>query len=131
MTTTTKSTNRPARTWQTYAIYALMALLTLAFVVTGGGKLAGAQMQVDNFVRWGYPTWFRYLTGALELAGVVLLWLRPTRFYGAVLLVGVMAGAVLTHLTHSEAAMAPVPFVLLVLAAIVAWNNRPAQLFPR
>jgi uncharacterized membrane protein YphA (DoxX/SURF4 family) len=102
-----------------------MALLTLGFLFFGGMKLAGAQMNVDNFTRWGYPLWFMYLTGLIEVVSALLLWPRKTRLIGALGLVGTMVGAVATHLTHGEAAMIGVPLVLLVLAAIVAWANRP------
>jgi putative oxidoreductase len=122
---TTASRTSAAPRWQTYALYALMALLTLAFLASGGTKLAGAQMNVDNFTRWGYPLWFMYLTGLIEVGCALLLWPRKTRLIGALGLVATMVGAVLTHLTHGEAAMIGAPVVLLGLAAIVAWANRP------
>ena len=122
---TTASPTTAAPRWQTYALYALMALLTLAFLFSGGMKLAGAQMNVDNFARWGYPLWFMYLTGLIEVGSALLLWSRKTRLIGALGLVGTMIGAIVTHLTHGEAAMIVAPLVLLALAAIVAWANRP------
>lgn len=113
--------------WQTYAVYAVMALLTLGFLMFGGSKLAGQQMHVENFARWGYPTWFMYLTGLIEVVGAVLLWPQRTRLIGALLLVATMLGAILTHLVNGEAAFITMPVVLLLLAAFVAWSNRPRR----
>jgi putative oxidoreductase len=111
--------------WQSYALYVLMALLTIGFLFFGGMKLAGAQMNVDNFTRWGYPLWFMYLTGLIEVGSALLLWPRKTRLIGALGLVGTMLGAIVTHVINQETAMIGIPIVLLVLAAIVAWANRP------
>ncbi|HEY0604407.1 MAG TPA: DoxX family protein [Herpetosiphonaceae bacterium] len=125
MTTAPQTRNTPR--WQTYAVYAVMALLTLGFLLFGGGKLAGAQMNVDNFTRWGYPIWFMYLTGLIEVVGAVLLWPQRTRLIGALLLVATMLGAIATHLVNNELAFAAMPVVLLLLAAFVAWSNRPQR----
>lgn len=122
------SPTRPAPRWQTYTLYAIMGLLTLAFVLSGATKLAGAEMYVTNFTKWGYPIWFMYLTGLIEVVCAVLLWPRQTRLIGALGLVATMVGAILTHLLNQEAAMIAAPVVLLVLAAIVAWINRPRSL---
>ncbi|HEY0737008.1 MAG TPA: DoxX family protein [Herpetosiphonaceae bacterium] len=124
---TTAPQTRSTPRWQTYAVYAVMALLTLGFLFFGGMKLAGAQMNVDNFTRWGYPIWFMYLTGLIEVVGAVLLWPQRTRLIGALLLVATMLGAIATHLVNGEAAFIAMPVVLLLLAAFVAWSNRPQR----
>lgn len=124
---TTAPQTRATSRWQTYAVYAVMALLTLGFLMFGGSKLAGQQMHVENFARWGYPTWFMYLTGLIEVVGAVLLWPQRTRLIGALLLVATMLGAILTHLVNGEAAFIAMPVVLLLLAAFVAWSNRPRR----
>lgn len=124
---TTAPQTRTAPRWQTYAVYAVMALLTLGFLMSGGTKLAGQQMHVESFTRWGFPLWFMYLTGLIEVVGTVLLWPQRTRLIGALLLVGTMLGAIATHLVNGEAAMVVAPVVLLLLAAFVAWSNRPGR----
>lgn len=123
----TMTGTRTAPRWQTIALYILMALLTLQFLFAGGTKLAGSEMQVANFTRWGYPIWFMYLTGLIEIASAALLWPRQTRLIGALGLIGVMLGAHLTHILNQEWYMLPMVFVLLVLSAIVAFANRPRR----
>ncbi|HEX6292524.1 MAG TPA: DoxX family protein [Herpetosiphonaceae bacterium] len=119
------SQTQTAPRWRTYALYVVMALLALAFLGSGGTKLAGAEMNVTNFARWGYPLWFMYLTGLIEVVCAILLWPRQTRLIGALGLVATMVGAILTHLVNQEATMIGLPLVLLVLAGIVAWSSRP------
>ncbi len=112
--------------WKEYVLLVLSVLLGLAFLGAGGSKLAGAQMHVDNFARWGYPPWFQYVTGLVEVVAAFLIVLPATRFYGAALLVCTMLGAVATHVMAGEGSMTGGPAVLLGLSALVAWAHRPA-----
>ena len=47
----------------------------------------------------GVGQWFRYLTGAIEIGAVALLWIPGRQVFGAVLLGATMAGAIIAHLT--------------------------------
>lgn len=80
-----------------YISLGLRALLTIAFVGAGGAKLAGAEMMVATYDTIGLGQWFRYLTGIVEIAGAVLLWLPGRQVVGAGLLGATMVGAVLAH----------------------------------
>ena len=88
------------------------------FLMAGGSKLAGAEPMVDMFDAIGVGQWFRYVTGGIEVVSALLLLMPSTAAIGAALLVFVMVGAIITHLTilHSSPAM---PIVLLVICAIV------------
>ena len=106
---------------------AVSILLGLVFLGSGGSKLSGAQMHVENFARWGYPAWFQYVTGLIEVLGALMIFLPSTRFHGAIMLVFTMVGAVATHLNAGEASMIGAPLALMVLSALVAWFHRPAS----
>ena len=58
--------------------WVLSVLLTLAFTIAALPKLLGAQVWVAKFVRWGYPNWFPFAIGSLELLGAILLLLGTT-----------------------------------------------------
>jgi uncharacterized membrane protein YphA (DoxX/SURF4 family) len=83
-----------------------------------------------KFVEWGYPSWMRFVVGALELASAILLLIpsRRTRFLGASTLVFVLTGAVTTHIVNhdrwSESVAAP---TLLVVTGVLALANWPAD----
>lgn len=98
-------------------------VLGIVFLIAGGALLAGSESFQQNFERWGYPLWFMYVTGAIEVTGAVLVLVPKTRFYGAALLVCAMLGAVFTHLRAGEFTMLPLPLVLLALAAWIAWRS--------
>jgi uncharacterized membrane protein YphA (DoxX/SURF4 family) len=88
------------------------------FLMAGGSKLAGAQPMVEMFDAIGVGQWFRYVTGTIEVVSALLLLMPSTAAIGAALLVCVMVGAIITHLTilHTSPAM---PIVLLMTCAIV------------
>ena len=97
------------------------------FLMVGFLKLSGAAQLVGLFEAIGLGQWFRYLTGTLEVVGAILLLIPRTSGLGALLLVGVMAGAVMTHvfIVGGSPLMA---IVLLVVTGIVAWGRRQRTL---
>jgi len=117
--------HRPVPRGLNIAAWALQVLLALAFLAAGGSKIAGAEPMVENFNKIGMGQWFRVLTGALEVAGAVALLVPRAAFYGALLLVCIMVGAVLAHLTTPLGGNPAAPIVLGMLAAVVAYLRRP------
>lgn len=99
-------------------------LLGVAFLGAGGQKLAGAEGLKEDFVRYGYPQWFRLVTGAVEVTGALgmLLGLRCAALVPAagLLLSSTMVGALATHVRIGDPAKKMVPSaVLLALSAAV------------
>lgn len=102
----------------------ILALLLAAFFVIGGiGNIFVSAENAANYQRWGYPDWFHYVTGILELAVAGLLIFKPTRLWGALLAVAVMIAAAVSVLSHGEYAHAIAPLVILVVAAAVAFRT--------
>jgi len=108
---------------QKYGLLAIKVLLTLAFVAAGVAKLSGVEMMVQTFDAVGVGQWFRYVTGAIEIGGAALLWLRGRQIYGAGLLTCTMAGAVLAHLFIIGPSAIPA-LILGLLSAVVAYAHR-------
>jgi putative oxidoreductase len=80
-----------------YLSRGIRILLTLAFVGAETAKLAGVDVMVTSFDQIGFGQGFRYLTGMIEVAGAVLLWVPRKYVIGAALLGATMVGAVMTH----------------------------------
>jgi len=118
--------NRVSRKAAT-ALWILTGLLSALYLFAGGTKLMGLQMHVEHFAQWGYPPWFRLFVGAWEVTSAVLLLIPRASFYGAVLLVVAMIGAVYTELFRGQPAMAITPAILLALASLIAYLRRPVQ----
>ena len=93
------------------------------FLMVGFLKLSGDPQLVGLFDAIGLGQWFRYLTGTLEVAGALLLLLPRTSGLGALMLAGVMVGAVVTHvfIVGGSPLMA---ISLLVVTGVVAWGRR-------
>ena len=103
---------------------ALWIVLGVMFIIAGGAKLMGQHSQVEHFAQWGYPLWFLYLTGIIEVGGGICLFIPKVQFYGIVVLSITMVGAALTHLRAGELSAFPVPVVLLCLLVMLAWTMR-------
>ena len=109
--------------WQRVGLWGVKALLALAFLAAGGAKLAGATMMVENFAQIGLGQWFRYVTGALEVIGAILILMPALAAFGGVLLAVVMVGATVTHLVVLPGS--PVPAIILfLLCAVVVFAHR-------
>jgi putative oxidoreductase len=79
--------------WILRIVAAVILLQTLFF------KFTGAEESVYIFSTVGAEPWGRYGSGIVELIAAVLLLIPGTVAYGALLTVGVAAGAILSHLT--------------------------------
>lgn len=111
-------------------LWVLTVLLAFAFLGAGGSKLAGVAPNPETFVQWGFPLWFMYVTGAIEVVAALLLLVPRTATLGAGLYVGTMVGAVLTHLKEGDTAHVGAPLVLLALAVVVGVARRHEVLAP-
>lgn len=104
-------------------VWGVRFLLALAFGAAGISKLAGVAQMVQVFAAIGFGQWFRYVTGAVEILGAVLLLVPVAGFFGGLLLAVTMAGAIATHLVLIGGN--PVPALVLgLLSAFVAWRLR-------
>lgn len=105
---------------------AVLAFLLAAFFLIGaiGNIFVPPQIAAD-YARWGYPSWFHYVTGLLELSTAILLAIKSLRFWGAVLGAVVMLGAAGTVLLHGEFSHAIAPLVVLAVSLVVVWFNKP------
>jgi len=108
---------------QFYGLWALRILAGLAFLAAGFAKLTSAAMMVEVFNQIGFGQWFRYVTGAIEIAGAVILFVPNKTFYGAALLAATMIGAVLTHLVLIGGSAVPA-LILLLIVSVIAFATR-------
>src|SRR6185295_6445890 len=79
--------------WSLRVITAVILLQTLFF------KFTGAKESVYIFSTLGLEPWGRIGSGIVELIAAVLILIPPTVIIGGVLSVGVISGAIVSHLT--------------------------------
>jgi uncharacterized membrane protein YphA (DoxX/SURF4 family) len=108
-------------------MFATVALVGV-FLFSGISKVAGTSPMADRFLYWGYPQWFLLVVGAAEILGAALLAIPKTAFYGAAVLGVVMAGAIFTHVRHTE--WFPAMFVAIItflLVMVGGWRRGQAR----
>jgi len=79
--------------WLCRVTAAVILLQTLFF------KFTGAPESVYIFTKVGMEPWGRYGTGVVELIAAVLLLSRCHAWLGALIAIGVISGAIASHLT--------------------------------
>ena len=104
-------------------LWVLQIAAAAMFFGAGFGKLSSDPQMVEMFDAIGIGQWFRYLTGSFEVLGAILLLIPRLSGLGGLWLVGVMLGAVATHLfiLGGSPLMA---IILLIVAGIIAWGRR-------
>lgn len=109
------------------AISSIVARLGVAalFLFTGIFKLTGNPDAQATFAQIGGDP-VMYFTGVAEIVGAVLILLPKTRAIGGVYAMGVMGGAIASHLFSlvPNDDMLPLAVVLFAGAAVVAWLHR-------
>jgi putative oxidoreductase len=105
------------------ALWVLQIGLAAMFLMAGGSKLFGAAPMVALFNTIGIGQWFRYVTGAIEVASAVALLVPSLAVFGAAALVPTMIGAVAAELFVVHDSAVP-PAILFLAAAIVLWSRR-------
>ena len=74
----------------------LASLLALAFLGAGVVNAVGSASIKEDFVRWGYPSWWNLLTGGMELFAAALVAVPAARVAGLILATMICAVAVAT-----------------------------------
>ena len=83
----------PLLLWVLRIIPALIMLQTLFF------KFSASAESVYIFSTLGVEPWGRILSGVMELIAGILLLIPGKTVYGAIIGMGIMAGAIMAHLT--------------------------------
>ncbi|WP_336210908.1 DoxX family protein [Nonomuraea sp. LPB2021202275-12-8] len=124
-----------SRDWPRRLLIGFYWFLAAEFVLGAMTKFAPGETVFGpaysvKFADWGYPSWFRFVIGGVELICAILLVVprRRARFLGAGALVVVLVGAVVTHVANQDPIYESVsaPLHLAIMAAI-AWASRPAH----
>ena len=128
--TSEASNDKKSSDWKPAAIRIDALMLAVAFALAGVLKLLGPLLGINYFeekfvLDWEYPHTFLVLTGLAELGAAALL-LRPkTRYVGAMSIVFIMTGALITHKKFGDPGSAYIFPVFFFLAAIfITWNSR-------
>jgi len=95
--------------------------LAVFFVVGSLSNIFALGSIYEEYLQWGYPRWFHFVTGSLELGAAMLLFRPPSRLLGAALGCAVMCAAFATVVTHGEYGHAVPPLIVAILSMLVGW----------
>ncbi len=105
-------------------LWVLQVLLALQFAMAGLAKVGGDPAMVEMFATIGIGQWFRYVVGALEIAGALGVLIPRLSGLAALGLACLMVGATLTNIF--VLGTSPLLTIgLLVVSALVAWGRWP------
>ncbi|WP_321923961.1 DoxX family protein [Paraburkholderia guartelaensis] len=108
----------------------VLPLVLAAFFVVGSlSNIVAPRSIFEEYLKWGYPHWFHFVTGSLELLTALLLVRARTRLWGSALGCTVMLAALATVAVHGEYGHGVAPLVAATLSIAVgwiAWRERPA-----
>jgi len=119
--------SKPAKiiNWFCRITAAVILLQTLFF------KFTGAPESVYIFTKVGMEPWGRYGTGVVELIAAILLLSRCHAWLGAIIAMGVISGAIASHLTvlgiavqGDHGLLFGLAISVFVTSAIVIYLNR-------
>ena len=102
--------------------------LAIVFIAFGAGKFIDPPKWEAKFEVWGLPIWFVAISGAIEIAGGLALFLPVLRGLAGIGLTLFMIGAVMTHIVHVEIMMIFVAGAILVASATLGWARFPETL---
>lgn len=76
---------------------------------------------LGRFAAWGYSEWFLYLIAVLETLGAIGLLIPQLARYAAAGLIGIMLGAIYTHLSHGEGIVWNLGYIAAL--AYIGWHR--------
>ena len=95
-------------------------LLAAGFLGAGLINVAGTRATRDEFVAWGFPAWWCWVTGGLEILTAALIAVPFVRRAGILLGALIILAAIATLLRHrAYAKLPPVAALLAVIALVV------------
>lgn len=104
------------------ALWILQILTAAAFLMAGTAKFFGNAAIIEAFADLGLGQWFRYFTGAVEIASAAMLCVPRLILIGAFLLICTMLGAIAAHLFVLGGSPS-VPTLLLSACAAILWGR--------
>lgn len=105
---------------------------TILFVHHGYLKFDPDGFWGPAFQRWGYPVWFLFFIGVVEVTGGIAILIPPIATYGAMLLAVNMLGALVTRLIHGIS-LNDVDSIVFYIASmlLLAYEFNPGRLRSR
>lgn len=100
----------------------IRGVLAAAFIIAAALNAIGPSFVIDEFRRWGYVNWLRYLVACCEVVASILLCTTAYRFGAAIALV-VLVGVLVSIGRDRSWLRMEYPTVLSILALGVLFTS--------
>ncbi len=97
---------------------AIAWLLAFAFAGAALFNAIGGPAVQAQFLRWGYPAWWNFITAALEMLSAALIVVPETRIWGLALGAAVLIAAIATVTWRGEYQHLPPGVALAALTGV-------------
>ena len=111
--------NTPAMLWTGRILTGLFALFMLGASIAP--KLLRLPIAEDTMAQLGWPPGYAFMIGIIELGCLVLYLIPRTSVFGAVLMMGLLGGAIATHIRAGSPLFSHVLFS--VYLALFMWGG--------
>jgi putative oxidoreductase len=108
-------------------VWTLRVLLALLFVYLGVAKFGDSRVWTEIFEQIGFGQWFRYVTGAVEVTGGLLLLVPKATLPAVTMLACTMVGALVTHVFVIGVGRPSVMVLLLLLLLLTVARTHRLQ----
>jgi putative oxidoreductase len=109
-------------------VWILRVLVGLLFLAIGIEKMTGTMGTVPFFAAIGWGQWFRYVSGAMDAGGALLIFSQRWTTYGAMIITFTVGlGTVLCATMSLFNPLFPLAMTLLAATlALLTWRDRTA-----
>jgi putative oxidoreductase len=105
------------------ALWVVQVLGATLLLIAGLTKLSGDEQMIQTLDAVGVGQWFRYVAGLIEFASAILLLIPALAGIGALLVIPIIIGTIVTHVLIIGGSPA-LPIGLLIVVSVVAWGRR-------
>lgn len=105
----------PSAALQPWGAYAVAAIFLIGALV----NLAAPGRIREDYARWGYPAWFRFVTAGLEAVACALILAPATRIAGLALGMAILLAAIATLVRARQYAHAVPALLFLILSGLL------------
>ena len=97
--------------------------MTAIFLISSGLNIVGPSFVREEFARWHYPFWLRYVVGCFELGAAIAFTAPGYQAHGALLALVVLAGVFISLLRTREWLRMMLPAILASLSMALLIDN--------
>ena len=107
-----------------YSSIILRIIIAVIFLLAGSGKFQTGSIMASNFKNWSLGISMMYIVGVFEILGALFLFIPKKVTYGCYVLITIMLGAIVVHISNFEELGFPYLNITLIAMLLFIMNSR-------